>query len=242
MAPIALTDADSRPLAAAAPQVLDHNIFQRDRGGMTDAELDRILSSPTFLSEGARLGIVPVQNAYGPSEELPVVALPGALADRVEGTGIFEAVSEVSSDFPSDRNLVGLREIAARYRADYLLLYRHRFQDRDHPNAWAVLYTTVIGIPFLPGRTLETAGVVEATLYDVRSGTLLFTVFQRVHEDSQENIWQNDRKKEDMRERLLAEATEKLTDQVVAKLRRLVASRPAQSANGLAAGSEPGRL
>lgn len=201
---------------------------------MTDAELDRILSSPTFLPAGTRLGVVPVQTAYGPSDELPVAAIPGVLADRLEGTGIFEAVSEVSSDFPSDRNLVGLREIAARYRSDYLLLYRHRFVDRDHVNAWAVLYATVVGIPFLPGRTLETAGVVEATLYDVRTGTLLFTVFQRVHDDSQENVWQNDRKKLAMCERLLKEATDKVTDQVIAKLRRLVAARPKDAGQALA--------
>lgn len=237
LSPLVLSQ-DDGPRAPAAPQVLDRNVFQRDQGGLTDAELDRILSSPTFLPAGSRLGVVPVQSAYGPSEELPVAAIPGVLADRLEGSGIFEAVSEVSSDFPSDRNLVGLREIAARYRSDYLLLYRHRFVDRDHVNAWAVLYATVVGIPFLPGRTLETAGVVEATLYDVRTGTLLFTVFQRVHDDSQENVWQNDRKKLAMCERLLREATDKVTDQVISKLRRLVAARPKDPGQALASGQE----
>ena len=80
--------------------------------------------------------------------------------------------------------------------------------------------------------------MVEATLYDVRTGTLLFTVFQRVHDDSQENVWQNDRKKLAMCERLLREATDKVTDQVISKLRRLVAARPKDPGQALASGQE----
>ena len=49
--------------------------------------------------------------------------------------------------------------------------------------AW--LYLTLVGTIVAPSRTLETAGVLEATLFDVRTGTVLFTVYH--HRGSEEN-------------------------------------------------------
>ena len=79
---------------------------------------------------------------------------------------------------------------------------------------------------FAPSQTLESAGVLEATLFDVKTGTLLFTVFERVHAESNETIFNNDRKRRKMKEKLLTEAAEKLSAQVIEKTRRLVAARP----------------
>ncbi len=42
---------------------------------------------------------------------------------------------------------VFLRELAARYRSEYLLLYRHRFVDRSYTNAWGWLYLLAAARP-----------------------------------------------------------------------------------------------
>jgi hypothetical protein len=126
-----------------------------------------------------------------------------------------------------DRGISGLRELAARYRCDYLLIYRHRFVDDSYMNPVAWGYLTVLGALFLPGHTIETAGVLEATLFDVKTGTLLFTVNERVHEQERVNLWHNELKTQWMKKKMLASATQKLADQVVGKIRRLVVARPA---------------
>lgn len=224
MAPLPV--AAEAPPPAPAPLVQNH--FLRDRSSaVTPEALATILAAPTFLEDGARIGVLPVSTGYGADADVPLTTVPGVLGEALDGTGLFEGVSEVSTDFPSDGNLAGLRELAARYRAEYLLLYRHRFVDDAYASPWAATYVTLVTIPFAPGSTLETAGVVEATLLDVKSGTLLFTVFERVRARSTENVWQHDRKRRELKEKLLAEATDKLSDQVLSKLRRLVAARPA---------------
>jgi hypothetical protein len=126
-----------------------------------------------------------------------------------------------------DRGISGLRELAARYRCDYLLIYRHRFVDASYMNPAAWGYLTVIGALFLPGQTLESAGVLEATLFDVKTGTLLFTAHERVHDQQNVNVWHNELKTQWMKKAMLESATQKLADQVVVKIRRLVAARPA---------------
>lgn len=228
MMPLA-TEAPAAP--TPAPLAEDH--FLRDRGSaVSPAALATILAAPTYLEPHARVGVLPVSTGYGADEDVPLTRVPGLLGDALDDSGLFEGVSEVSTDFPSDGSLAGLRELAARYRAEYLLLYRHRFVDDAYANPWAAAYLTLVTIPFVPGQTLETTGVVEATLFDVKSGTLLFTVFERVHAKSSENVWQHERKRRELKAQLLADATRALTEQVMIKIRRLVAARPGEVASG----------
>src|SRR5205823_13280351 len=123
--------------------------------------------------------------------------------------------SEVSTDFPIDRGTIGLRELAARYRTEYLLFYRHRFTEQSYANAAAWGYATLIGALFIPGNQLEAKGVLEATLFDVKTGTILFTVYERVAGDRSTNVWRNEDKMADLKKKLLEEAQAKLADQVV---------------------------
>lgn len=227
LAPLAFT-ADGAPEAAAAPPVLTENHFRRDNAGSISEEaLREVLASPVFLEEKARVGIVPVQGSYALDMDVPLPAVTAALAEALDGSGEFELASEVSTDFPVDRGISGLRELAARYRCDYLLIYRHRFVDDAYLNPVAWGYLTVLGALFLPGHTLESAGVLEATLFDVKTGTLLFTVNERVHDRQSVNMWHPNLKTRAMKRQLLEAATQKLADQVVGKVRRLVAARPA---------------
>jgi hypothetical protein len=210
------------------PPILTENHFTRDRsGGITEEALREVLAAPVFLEEKARVGIVPVQGSYALDTDVPLPAVTAALADALDMSGEFELSSEMSTDFPADRGISGLRELAARYRCDYLLIYRHRFVDTSYMNPVAWGYVTVLGALFLPGNTIESAGVLEATLFDVKTGTLLFTVNERVHDQSRVNVWHNGLKTRWMKKKMLETATQKLADQVVGKIRRLVVARPA---------------
>jgi hypothetical protein len=115
----------------------------------------------------------------------------------------------------------------------------HRFLDQGYLNAWAWLYPTLLGAIVAPSRTLETAGVLEATLFDVRSGTILFTVYERVRASSDERPWDEDRKLRAMKLRLLEQAAGKLAERVVSKVRHLAALQPAQEEKPLAPRSGP---
>ena len=219
MEPLALEGA--RP----APVTRDH--FARDgSGSISEEDLQRVLDTPVFLRDRARLGVIPVKTRYAPDADLPLTPVPDTLALALEESGLFDVTTEISTDWPSDRGISGLREMAARYRVEYLLLYRQRFVDRTYTNAWALMWPTFIGIFVTPSQTMETAGVVEATLFEVRTGTLLFTVYERVQTLSDENIWHNARKRRAMKARLLAKAGDELAARVVEQSRRLAAARP----------------
>lgn len=223
--------AEMQPLplgeAAGAPGVLVEDHFKRDHAGsISEHALRQVLAAPVFLEPDARLGVVPVATCYKPDPDLPLALVPQKLSAAMEDSGLFTVTTEVSTDWPTDSGISGLRELAARYRSEYLLLYRHRFIDRSYTNSWGWFYLTVLGIFIAPSQTLETDGVLEATLFDVKTGTLLFTVFERVHRQSDENLFHNQRKRRLMKEKLLAKAAAKLAEQVVHKSRLLAAARP----------------
>jgi hypothetical protein len=221
MAPLVLEQS-----AASSNKQLDDNHFRTDRTtNLSEEELKRILSAPVFLEERARLGVIPVATCYAPDNDLPLAVVPQALSTSLEKTGLFQVSTEVSTDWPAQSGVAGLRELAARYRSEYLLLYRHRFVERSFTNDWAWLYATFVGIFFVPSQTLETAGVLEATLFEVKSGTLLFTVYERVEDRQTANIWRNKRKIRMLKENLLSEASEKLANRVVNKVQLLASAR-----------------
>ena len=210
----------------AAP-ALDHDVFVRDTtGAISQADLDTILAAPVFLEDKARIGVVMVGDRYALESGVPTAGVPGVLARTLQDSGLFEVTTEVSADWPTDGGIAGLREIAARYRAEYLLLYRHRFVSRTYANGWGWTFPTLIGLVVAPARTLETAGVLEATMFDVRTGTILFTVYERVHATEDATLWSPSRKLSDLQLRLLQKGAASLAEQVVQKTRVLAAARP----------------
>lgn len=215
---------DSTP---AAPKGLSENHFARDRSAVGEAELREILASPVFLEEYARVGVLPVAVRYEVDETVPVEAAPAALVEALEGSGLVELATEISSEWPTERGLPGLRELAARYRTEYLLLYRHRFIDAARPNLAALSYVTLIAALFVPGTTVESAGVLEATLFDAKTGTILFTVNERVRAEAVSTPAGVERASELQHRALVKEGMKRLSDEVLVRMRRLVASRPA---------------
>lgn len=211
------------PMAVAqtAP-TLENNHFQTDRThNLSETNLRHILESPVNLQTRTRVGVVPVTTAYETDEELPLNPTPKILSEAMEKTGVFDVTTEVSTDWPTDGSVSGLRELAARYRSPYLLLYRHRFVDRSRLNGWAWTYPTVVGIFAAPATTVEVAGVLEATLFDVRTGTILFTVFERIESEETMNIWNNGHKRRAVKTQLLEDASTQLARSMNAKIRRL---------------------
>ncbi|HOX44025.1 MAG TPA: hypothetical protein PK668_10535 [Myxococcota bacterium] len=215
------------PLERAAPAALERNHFQRDRSGsITEEGLREVLAAPVFLEPNARVGVIQVASGYEPDAGLPVVDVPAGLTEALEKSGMFEVATEVSSDWPADSGVSGLRELAARYRVEYLLLYRHRFVDETWTNGWGWMYMLVLPAFFVPSQTTETAGVMEATLFDVKTGTILYTVFERVKARDEFNVWHNEQKLRGMQEKLMRDTADALSRAVVSKTRFLVASRP----------------
>lgn len=216
------------PAPAPAPKVLERNVFERDRMHQVDEKsLREVLNAAVFLEDKARCGIVPVTDGYRPDTQVPVAPVTGALATVLDESRLFEVATEVSTEWPAERGISGLRELGTRYRTEYLLLFRHRFIDRSHTNHYAWLYLTFVGIFAAPSQTVETAGVLEATLFDVKTGTLLFTVFERVHAESNADVFSTDRAARSMAESLLAKAGENLADSVLHQTKRLAAAAPA---------------
>lgn len=217
----------SLELATVTAAPLEENHFSRDRMALGEPELRQILSAPVFLEANARIGVLPVRSGYAPDEDVPVDAAPAVLTDTLERSGLFELASELSTEWPTATGTAGLRELAARYRTEYVLLYRHRFADSTHANGFAAGFVTLIGALVLPGTTVESAGVLEATLFDVKTGTVLFTIHERVRDEAMVAPPAVEARLERLHRELVAGASKRLAEQVIERCHRLVAARPA---------------
>jgi len=87
---------------------------------------------------------------------------------------------------------------------------------RVHVNPWAVGYVTLVGTLFLPGSTLMLDGYVEASLFDVKTGLLMFTVRRRVTAERGSNVWY----REDKLESLQAKLAHKVSGVLASDVRR----------------------
>lgn len=213
-------------LAPPSAPPLAENHFSRDRMGVGETELRQILAAPVFLEEHARIGVLPVRAGYAPDDAVPVENAPATLTDALEGSGLFDLASELSTEWPTSTGVAGLRELAARYRTEYVLLYRHRFADATRANGWAATYATILGAFFVPGTVVESAGVLEATLFDVKTGTILFTVHERVRDETWSSPVAVPTRTAELHRKLVTDAAKKLGEQVLQRCQRLVASRP----------------
>jgi hypothetical protein len=109
-------------------------------------------------------------------------------------------------------------------------------------NGWGWAWLTVVGGLVVPQNTIETAGVLEATLFDVKSGTLLFTLYERVHTEEDFNVWNNEWKTRQMQADMTMRAADKLTVKVDAKLADLVVARTEYEKAQKEAVAQPKRL
>jgi hypothetical protein len=196
----------SARMAAAAlpgPLPLERSPFARDPGGhLSEENLQKVLASPIEIALPARVGVMPIVTAEdwrGPSPDwkrVPTGVAPFARALR--GTEPFTLVTEMLPIPSGALGMEALREAAARYALRYVILYREGIRHRTRANGLAAGYATLLGALFVPGQTLEVDGYLEATLFDVKTGLLLFTVRRSVVARRSSNVWYPDRKLEAM--------------------------------------------
>ncbi|MFO0569638.1 MAG: hypothetical protein U0263_28575 [Polyangiaceae bacterium] len=172
--------APSAAPAQAPKPTLERSLFSRDvTGSLSEDDLQRVLDARVEVTLPARVGVVALGSAFSPAERAPVAEqaiVAKAVTRTLKGSRHFSAVTDVSTELPNPSGIEGLRAIAARYRTRYLILTNTLTEDRSHLNNWAWLYATGIGVLLAPGQTVATDGLLEASLFDVKTGTVLYTV------------------------------------------------------------------
>jgi len=194
----------SAPMAAAASQTaiappappppLDRSVFARDPNGQLSEEmLQKILGTPIELDLPSRVGVLPIMTATdwrGPSpvyERVPAGVSP--LVARLRKDAAFSLVTEMMPIPSGALGMEALREAAARYRLRYVILYREVLAKKNYQNAWSWGYASVVGAFFLPGKQHEVYGYIEATMFDVKTGLLMFTTRRAIMASKRSNEW-----------------------------------------------------
>jgi rhombotail lipoprotein len=209
----------ARMAATTAPVQLDRSVFARDPNGQLSEEaLQQILASPLELDLPARVGVLPIVTATdwrGPNPDYKYVpAGVGAFVKKLRGSEPFTLVTEVMPIPSGALGMEALREIAARYRLRYVLLYREVIQRRTRLNPFAWGYLTIVGALFIPGQSHVVAGYLEASLFDVKTGLLLFTTRRSVRASQTTNVWYQNDKLDEMQAKLAYKFAPDLADDV----------------------------
>ncbi len=216
-------------MASAAPAALEVSHFARTaQGSLSEEKLQKILAEPLDLELPGRVGVLPIIEAddwRGPSPSYARVT-PGLsrFADKLPADDGFAHVTEMMPIPSGALGMEALREVAARYKLRYLMLYREHVDGSRRANGIATGYLSVVGAFVLPGSTLEVDGYAEASLFDVKTGLLLFTVRERLEGERRSNVWQRDRKLGDLHERLATQAADALAKRTRVALEDLRAS------------------
>lgn len=223
--------APAQPQAAGAapmPAPIDHSMFSKDTSGsLSEGDLQKILEAPLDLEFPARVGVVPLAKPFDASGEVTIATRATASRDlsrALVGNPYFSHVSDVSTELPNTGGLEGLRVIAARYRMRYLLLYSERFVDDTHLNGWAWLYPTIIGMFAAPGVTVASKGLLQADLFDVRTGTILFSVVQPIDVNEKEQMIGAARAHKEHQAKAASEAAKGLAKLVSRQVNELIAA------------------
>jgi hypothetical protein len=220
---------------APAPAVQERSFYARDaNGSLTEDQLQKVLAMPIDLQLPARVGVVALGRPYDASEGAHVRARGVAarrLAKALVGGDVFSHVTDMSTDLPRAEGIEGLRVLASRYRLRYLLLYTERFEDDTHANGWAALYATGIGVLLAPGVTVESHGIAQVDLLDVRTGTILFSVVEPMHVRSQQLVVAASRAHLDKQHEEIGRAVDRLSRRVASQAQALVRWADESAAN-----------
>lgn len=212
---------------APKPAVLTQSLFAKDSSGsLSEGDLQRVLESPIDLQFPARVGVVPLAQPFDPGQPVSIATRSVASRDlsrALVGHQHYSHVSDISTDLPNGGGLEGLRVIAARYRLRYLILYSERFEDSTHLNGWAWLYPTLIGMFVAPGITVQSSGIAQADLLDVRTGTILFSVVQPMGVSESSLMIGSERSHLEYQRREAGKAARSLAKLVSARTNELVA-------------------
>ncbi len=218
---------------AGAPPPLDRSLFARDpNGALSEEALQKILAAPIELALPSRVGVLPIMTARdwrGPSPDERVPAGVTQFVTRLRRDPAFSLVTQTMVIPSGALGMEALREVAARYRLRYLLLYREVLAKDTRLGPWAWGYATLIGALFLPGERQEVYGYIEASMFDVKTGLLMFTTRRSITASHTTNRWHRKVKLD----KLAADTTSKfapdLATDVLTDLNRFAAAALAEN-------------
>ena len=222
-------------MAAPAPAPLDRSLFARDPNGqLAEDALQKILAAPIELDLPSRVGVLPIHTATdwrGPAPDDRVPAGVPNFVDKLRRDAAFSLVTQTMVIPSGALGMEALREIAARYRLRYLLLYREVLAKADRLDAWAIGYATLVGALFLPGKHQEVYGYIEASMFDVKTGLLMFTTRRAITASQRTNEWHTDVKHDQLAARAVSKFSPELASDVLADLRRFAGAAEAENAH-----------
>lgn len=239
----AMPSAQASMATPAAPPPLDRSVFARDPNGQLSEELlQKILASPIELELPSRVGVLPILTATnwrGPSPDYVRVP-PGVspLVARLREDAAFSLVTEMMPIPSGALGMEALREAAARYRLRYVILYREVIAKKSHANAWAWGYLTGLGALFLPGDQHEVFGYIEATMFDVKTGLLMFTTRRSVLASRSENEWRTKEKLDQLASNTVAKFAPELAQDFLLDVRRFANAAIAENARRTGTGDQ----
>lgn len=218
----------------AAPPPLERSVFARDPNGqLSEDALQQILASPIELDLPSRVGVMPIVTATdwrGPSPDfLKVPAGMGPLVGGLRKDAAFSLVTEMMPIPSGSSGMEALREAAARYRLRYVILYREVVAKKHHANPWAAGYATVVGAFFLPGQSQEVYGYIEATMFDVKTGLLMFTTRRGIIAEQHANEWRTDDKLDQLAANTTAKYAPNLATDFLLDVRRFANAAVAEN-------------
>jgi hypothetical protein len=166
------------------------------------------------------------------------------LVARLRRDPVFSLVTQTMVIPSGALGMEALRENAARYRLRYLLLYREVLAKGSRMNGWAWGYATLVGALFLPGKHQEVYGYTEVSMFDVKTGTLMFTTRRAITASQRTNQWHQGAKLEQLAANAVAKFAPDLAYDVRVDLRhfRDAAIAENERRNGNAAPIEIGSL
>ncbi len=241
MASAAMAAGESSSMPQAPPP-LTQSLFDRSpQGALTEEALQNILAAPIELELPARVGVLPIMTATdwrgpGPDRRVPAGVAP--LVRKLREDAAFSLVTQTMVIPSGALGMEALREIAARYRLRYLLLYREVLAKDAQLNPWAWGYATLVGALFLPGNCQKVYGYTEVSMFDVKTGLLMFTTRRAITASQTTNPWHQRAKLDQLAANAVAKFAPELALDALADLRRFASA--AESENLRRRGGVPG--
>jgi hypothetical protein len=176
------------------------------------------------------LPIITATDWRGPSPDFARVP-PGMapMVGRLRKDAAFSLVTEMMPIPSGALGMEALREAAARYRLRYVILYREVLAKKHHANPWAIGYATVVGAAFLPGQQQEVYGYIEATMFDVKTGLLMFTTRRAIVASQRANEWNTDDKLDQLASNAVSKYSPDLATDFLVDVRRFADAAVAEN-------------
>jgi|GEM_PF-4389343 rhombotail lipoprotein len=223
----------------AAPRPLNRSFFRKghDRKTLAEDVIQKVINSPLELEFPARAGVVLLGSPYkrgAYSALVPGDRAPQQLATELEKSDYFTIVSDISPHLASGEHIEDLRRLATRYRLKYLIVLSRSFADHSHYNNWGWTWATLLGIPLAPSYTVDTTGLFEATVLDVKTATFLFTAHAHLRAKADTRPFSIEEKLAATQRRLGTKAATLLGERILEKCNRLAAAQKKNGSSALA--------